>query len=205
MTAELVSLDQLAALREADLTVLYSDGWDEECRGAADVLYDARAPFIAIFAAMTAETRRDALVAGALYAFGREDMDNLSLIFANMNRSVRRPETGRFLLANGFVVDLVQRRLHRDDRYFDLSPTQCRFLATLGNHARSRPGVPLSFHEINLAVWGSPTARTEPTVRGYVSQLRGKIEVIPEKPTVLLGRRGMGYWLELCSVVSDSG
>jgi len=64
-------------------------------------------------------------------------------------------------------------------------------------HAQMRPDQPVPLVQINTAVWGLPDARSPTTLRGYISQVRAKIEIAPDRPTVLLGRRGRGYWLIL--------
>jgi len=197
LTAELVAVDEIRqGARGADLTLLYSDSLDADIQHLMDSLHAAHARFIVVLDGLNAEKHHALLLAGALYAVAHDETDDLSLILANYRWSaelVQIPLT----FANGFSVDLRRRRLQRGGRYLDLTMTECQFLTTLHGQAQHHPGRPLSLPELNLAVWGFPDARSPTTVRGYISQLRAKVEVQPERPAVLLSQRGRGYWLVL--------
>lgn len=197
LTAELVSPHAaVEGARAADLTILYVDALGEDARRAMAALRAAHARFIVLCRDLGAEQRRLLLEGGAIHAFGQQDADDLALVLANYRWSAA-PENETFALANGFVVDTPRRRLQRGETYLDLTPTECQLLTTLRGQAQIRPSQPVSLPEINMALWGFPDARSATTLRGYVSQLRGKVEVTPEHPEVLLGRRGHGYWLVL--------
>ena len=197
MTAELVSVDYIRqGACGSDLTLLHSDTLDADTQGLVDALHAVHARFIVVLNGLGPEEHRALLSAGALYALGNGETEILSFILINYRWS-SEPEQDILTFANGFTVDLRRRRLLRGGRYLDLTMTECQFLSTLHGKALHQPGHPVSLPEINLAVWGFPDARSPTTVRGYISQLRAKVEVEPECPTVLLGQRGHGYWMVL--------
>ena len=197
LSAELVVMDAIREqARTADVTLLYSEALDADLHQVLDALRAAHLRFIVVLAALGPEERHALLTAGALYAFAREETEALSLTLANYRWSAEVMEDP-LVFANGFSVDLRRHRLKRGGRYLNLTMTECQFLTTLHGQAREHPGQPVSLPEICLAIWGFPDARSDTTVRGYISQLRAKVEVEPEKPAVILSRRGHGYWLVL--------
>lgn len=197
LTAELVSTDALRqGARDADLTLLYSDRIDDDLRQLLGALHAAHVRFIVVLQGLDLEGHHALLTAGALHAFAHDAAEDLGLVLTNYRWSAETLQDP-LVFANGFSVDLRKRRLQRGGRYLDLTMTECQFLTTLHGQARYHPGQPVSLPEINLAVWGFADARSPTTVRGYISQLRAKVEVKPERPAVLLGQRGRGYWLVL--------
>lgn len=196
LSAELVSLGQVRAGSDGvDITLLYCDALDADMHQLVDALHAAHVRFIVMVGQLDHEERQSLLASGAMYAFGQEDSEDLSVVLTNYRWSAEAVHELTF--ANGFSVDLLRRRLQRGDRYVDLTLTECQFLTTFHGQARSHPGRPLSLPQINLAVWGFADARSPTTVRGYINQLRAKLEVEPDRPTVLLNERGRGYWLVL--------
>jgi two-component system KDP operon response regulator KdpE len=195
--AELVPMDQIRqGARGADVTLLYADRWDEDLQEVLEALRASHLRFIVVLGQCTAADEQAVLSAGALYAFERNHTETLALALTNYRWSFEQVED-LLMFTNGFGVDLPRRRLLRGGRYLNLTMTECQFLSTLHRQAREHPGRAVSLPEICLAVWGFPDARSPTTVRGYISQLRAKLEVQPEQPAVLLSRRGRGYWLVL--------
>ncbi len=194
---EVVPMDRIhEGARGADLTLLYAERCDPDLHGVLNALRAAHLRFIVVVGERNAGDEHVLLSAGALYAFGREQTEDLVLALTNYRWSFE-PMEDPLTFANGFRVDLRRRRLLRGGRYLNLTMTECEFLSTLHRHAREHPGQAVSLPEICSAVWGFPDARAPTTVRGYISQLRAKVEVEPEQPAVLLSRRGRGYWLVL--------
>jgi two-component system KDP operon response regulator KdpE len=194
---EMVPMDHVReGARAADLTLLYAERCDADLLEVLDALRAAHLRFIVVVGEVSAANAQVLLNAGALYTFGRDQTDELSLALTNYRWSFE-PMEDPLTFANGFRVDLRRRRLLRGGRYLNLTMTECEFLNTLHRHAREHPGRAVSLPEICSAVWGCPDARAPTTVRGYISQLRAKVEVAPEQPEVLLSRRGYGYWLVL--------
>lgn len=182
--------------RGAELALLYCDSWDGEAQHAADRLRQGHVRFITVAGHMGPAERRQMIAAGAINACLQADAEELSLILANYRWSAAT--TGdQIALANGFVVDIPGRRVQRGTRHHELTLTECRILSTLRDEAQDRPGCPVALPEITHTVWGAADARSLATLRGHVSQLRYKVEVDPGHPSVLRGRRGRGYWLEL--------
>lgn len=195
LIAETVSLEGIRhVMRGADLMLIYSDIIDADLEELLAALRAAHTRFIVVLRGLRYEEHRALLGTGALFVFSHDETDDLSLALANYRWSGEEKDVP-VVFANGFRVDLNRHRLYRGDRFLDLTMTECQFLATLIEQAQHQPGQPLSLPEINLAVWGFADARTPTTVRGYVSQLRAKIEVEPDRPSVLLSHRGRGYWL----------
>lgn len=195
LTSEVVSPEALRqGMRGADLSLIYSDSVDADLQQLLSALRAAHARFIVVLHGLRSQEHHTLLGTGALYVFADQETDDLSLALANYRWSAEGVDTP-LTFANGFSVDLRKRRLQRGGRYLELTLTECQFLATLVGQAQHHPGQPVSLPQINLAVWGFADARTPTTVRGYVSQLRAKIEVEPERPSVLLSHRGRGYWL----------
>ncbi len=182
--------------RGVELVLLYCDGWDGEARQAADLLRQAHVRFLAVAGHMGPEERRQILAAGAVNACLHADAEELSLILANYRWSAATTSE-QIALANGFVVDLPRRRVQRGARFNELTLTECRILSKLRDEAQNRPHCPVALLDITHTVWGAADARSLATLRGHVSQLRSKVEVDPDNPSVLRGRRGRGYWLEL--------
>lgn len=197
LTAELVSVAEArAGARGGDLALLYCDSLDAGALRAVETLHAAHARFLVLVRDLGEDTRRLLLAAGAVHAFAHDATQELSLVLANYRWS-DAPQRDTFTLANGFVIDLPRRRLHRDGNYLELTLTECQLLLTLCEAAQAHPGVPVPLVQINVAVWGFPDARSPTTLRGYIRSVRAKIELEPERPAVLLGRRGRGYWLVL--------
>ena len=160
------------------------------------MLQGAHVRFIAVVVGLDPTVRREVLSLGALHVFRHDETEELAAVLANFRWSAQ-PSGDQFTLANGHTVDLARRRIQRGERFLDLTLTECEILALLRDAAQARPHRPVPLTEINLAVWGAADARSAATLRGHVSQLRGKVEVEPSNPTILLGRRGRGYWIEL--------
>lgn len=188
--------EALASARSGDLMLCYADGWDGEAQELLSALHAAHARFVVVIPAMSPEVRRAVLAAGALHAFSHDESDEIRSVLANFRWSAE-PADEQFILANGYVIDLPRRRIRRGDRFLPLTLTECHLLQLLRDEAYANPGEPMPPPRIHAAVWGNADARAPATLRGHIAQLRGKLEVDPEHPQVLLGRRGRGYWLEL--------
>lgn len=195
--------DALMLGRRADLTLLYCDRWDEDAQTAVADLHAARVRLLTVMAEMSLAERREVLAAGALHAFTPGQSDELAAVLANFRWSAQS-SGAEFTLANGFVVDVGRREIRRPEGRTELTLTECELLGFLRDAARERPGRPVAVSEIMNKIWGAADARSAATVRGHVSQLRGKLEVDPATPLVLCGRRGAGYWLELDNVVAGA-
>lgn len=89
-------------------------------------------------------------------------------------------------------VDIAGRRVTREDRVIDLTPTEFDLLAVL----IGRPGEVVSREQFLDEVWGTDVHVTLRTVDTHVSALRRKIEPDPDSPSYIVGVRGVGYRFE---------
>ena len=93
--------------------------------------------------------------------------------------------------ADGLIVDLERRRVTRDGQPIKLTPKEYELLAVLARHA----GRVVTHRQILAAVWGPAHADDTQYLRVFVGQLRGKIEVAPETPRLIVTEPGIGYRL----------
>ena len=70
-----------------------------------------------------------------------------------------------------------------------LTPTEYRLLVALARH----PGRVLTHAQLLRDVWGAGHPQAHHYVRVYMAQLRGKLEVDPSRPALLLTEPGVGY------------
>lgn len=196
MTVQPATLWQAVAPgQQVDLTLLYADEWGEDTRTSAACLHANHVRFISIVGAMNAAVRKQALGLGALEAFDADQADDLVAALRNLDRTASGAQ--RFALANGFVVDLAHRQVHRGGRFFELGKVECGILAILRDETPANPSGAVPLARIALRVYGSSHARGASTVRVHIHHLRSKIEVAPDRPTVLICHRAHGYQLRL--------
>ena len=90
-----------------------------------------------------------------------------------------------------FTIDLVAKRVVRDDADVRLTPTEWQVLELLARHQ----GRLVTTRQLLATVWG-PAYQTETHyLHVYVGQLRRKLEPDPARPRYLLTEAGMGYRL----------
>ena len=118
----------------------------------------------------------------------------LARVRALLRRSYGELSTadGNLLYARDIVIDRGQGQVWRGDELLNLTPTEFRLLAHLALHS----GQVLSRGQILDAVWGyDADVEDEHTVTVHVRRLREKVELSPEKPTLILTVPGAGYRL----------
>lgn len=194
----------VATLQEAvmlgsrvDLTFLYADRWEADSQHAGECLHANHMPFIAVTGVVPDEaTRHRVVTSGALSVICADDTEMLASVFSNFEWMLA-DRSQRFTLDNGYIVDLAMRDVQREGRFLKLSGIECKLLALLRDEAQAKPAKPMPAPRILFAVYGSHADRTESTLRVSIYHLRGKIEVEPDKPGVLLCRPRHGYWLLL--------
>lgn len=93
--------------------------------------------------------------------------------------------------AGGLSVDLVRRTVLRDGVEVKLSPKEYGILQQLVLHA----GKVLTHRHVLREVWGQENTDDVAYLRVYIRQLRGKLEVDPEQPTLIITEPGVGYRL----------
>lgn len=104
----------------------------------------------------------------------------------------RAPDDGEQLKIGNLVIRLPQRRVERDGQPLDLTAREYDLLEMLAKH----PGVVYTRQQLLDLVWGYDFAGDERTVDVHVRRLREKLETDPSKPTYLLTKWGVGYYLE---------
>lgn len=188
--AQVMDADQ----RGCDLVMLYGNAWDEDCRRMAAQVHARHIPFLVIIRGLKASTRLDLLRAGALAVFDGDQPEELRYVLASFLWSMTAP-ADEFVLANGFVIDLNNRRVLRRDREVPITLTECRVSSTLRAAAVTHGPQPVPLTALHRAVYGDIARHSASTLRGHISQLRSKFEIDPQHPEVLCGRRKQGYWL----------
>lgn len=88
-------------------------------------------------------------------------------------------------------MDLGQHRVAVDGRDIDLTRSEFRLLVLLIEN----PGQVFSRRQIMEHLWDSPYVGDARACDAHVSNLRRKIERVPEKPERIVTVRGAGYKL----------
>ncbi|WP_030727232.1 response regulator [Streptomyces sp. NRRL S-237] len=186
-----------AASREPDVIVLDLglpdiDGIDviEEVRKTSGV------PILVLSARHTSEEKIRALDAGADdYMTKPFSMDEL---LARLRAAVRRGEIPApseeisTVTTDDFTVDLIAKKVRRNDRSVRLTPTEWHLLEIL----ITNPGRLISQRKLLLDVWGPTYSEHTNYLRVYMAQLRRKLEADPSHPRYLITEPGMGYRFE---------
>ncbi len=87
------------------------------------------------------------------------------------------------------VIDVAAHSVGRDGHAIPVTPLEFDLLATLAR----RPGYAFSREQLLAEVWGYRDAGDTRLVNVHVQRLRGKVEVDPESPDVIVTVRGVGY------------
>lgn len=91
--------------------------------------------------------------------------------------------------AQGLVIDFVHRRVERGGNAIRLTPKEYDLLALLARNA----GKVLTHKTLLTAVWGPAHGEDTQYLRVFIGQLRGKIEVDLDHPTIIRTEPGVGY------------
>ncbi|MFJ5806452.1 response regulator [Streptomyces sp. NBC_01426] len=188
---------RLAAVRKPDVILLDLGLPDMD---GIDVIKEVRetsgVPILVLSARHTSEEKIRALDAGADdYVTKPFSMDEL---LARLRASVRRREVSvpspeiAVVTTEDFTVDLVARKVRRNDRSVRLTPTEWHLLEILITH----PGRLISQRKLLLDVWGPTYSEHTNYLRVYMAQLRRKLEADPSHPRYLITEPGMGYRFE---------
>ncbi|MFD5893185.1 MULTISPECIES: response regulator [unclassified Streptomyces] len=154
-----------------------------------------RVPILVLSARQTSDEKVEALDAGADdYVTKPFGMDEL---LARLRAAVRRAEpvgsgddgAVAMVETEGFTVDLVAKKVHREGRDVRLTPTEWHLLEVLVRNT----GRLVSQKQLLQEVWG-PSYGTETNyLRVYMAQLRRKLEADPSHPRHFVTEPGMGY------------
>lgn len=91
--------------------------------------------------------------------------------------------------SGALVIDTDSRRVTKDGKTVDLTPTEYRLLAALAENS----GRVLSHEQLLNKVWGYEFGEDTGYVKRYIWYLRRKVEDDPRKPEHVLTERGFGY------------
>lgn len=89
----------------------------------------------------------------------------------------------------GVSIDVDRRRVTYKDREIELTPTEFSLLYQLMKDA----GKVLTHRDLLQRVWGQEYGGETEYVRVYIGRLRSKLEEDPNRPSLLLTERGVGY------------
>ncbi|MEW6522239.1 MAG: response regulator transcription factor [Bacillota bacterium] len=113
---------------------------------------------------------------------------------AVLNR-VRGADTGvggiRLTLGD-LELDCLARRVYRAGEEVHLTPTEYEVLHQLALNA----GKVLVHEDLLTKVWGPEYRDEYQYLRNYISNLRKKLEPDPAKPTYILSKPGIGYYMD---------
>jgi two-component system KDP operon response regulator KdpE len=107
----------------------------------------------------------------------------------NRARQVPPDHKSKRFASGALVIDTDSRRVTKDGKVIDLTPTEYRLLATLAENS----GRVLSHEQLLNKVWGYEFGEDTGYVKRYIWYLRRKIEDDPRKPEYILTERGFGY------------
>ncbi|MER5933636.1 response regulator [Streptomyces sp. NPDC002054] len=188
---------ELAAARKPDVIVLDLGLPDID---GIDVIKEVRktsgVPILVLSARHMSEEKIRALDAGADdYMTKPFSMDEL---LARLRAAVRRGEIPApskevsTVTTDEFTVDLIAKKVIRNDRSVRLTPTEWHLLEIL----ITNPGRLVSQRKLLLDVWGPTYSEHTNYLRVYMAQLRRKLEADPSHPRYLITEPGMGYRFE---------
>ncbi|WP_076071530.1 response regulator transcription factor [Sphingomonas montana] len=93
--------------------------------------------------------------------------------------------------AGALLLDLLDRRVLRDDKIVHLTPKEYEVLAELARY----PGRVVTHAHLLRTVWPHDTDGQVGYLRVVVRNLRGKLEPDPAAPTLIVNELGVGYRL----------
>jgi len=115
----------------------------------------------------------------------------LARIRAALRHRVQNQGAQPLFVRGGLTVDLVRRLVTRDGMEVRLSPKEYGILQQLVLHA----GRVLTHRHLLREVWQQDSEGDVAYLRVYIRQLRGKLEVNPEQPSLIVTEPGVGYRL----------
>jgi two-component system, OmpR family, KDP operon response regulator KdpE len=146
-------------------------------------------PLIVLSAVGDEDAKVRALAAGAddyvTKPFGPREL--VARLEANLRRVAPGPEEA-LISADGLVVDLARRTVHRDSEEIHLTPTEFDLLRLL---ARNR-GRLMTHRDLLVAVWGPGYSDDTQVLRAHIANLRRKIEPLGG-PRFIRTDPGVGY------------
>jgi two-component system, OmpR family, KDP operon response regulator KdpE len=150
-------------------------------------------PIIVLSARHQSVSKVEALDAGAddyvTKPFGMDEL--LARLRATLRRRTNGAEAPR-IEAEGFTVDLVNKRVTRAGTDVHLTPKEWDLIEVLVRH----PGRLVSQRQLLHDVWGPGYETEAEYVRVLMARVRRKLEVDPSRPRHFRTETGMGYRFE---------
>lgn len=116
----------------------------------------------------------------------------VSRVRAHVRRSERLAERPRTAIKiGGLTIDETGRQVFLNGETVHLTNSEYQILVTLGRS----PGKAFSRSSILNSLWSGGFVGDERTVDVHIHNLRGKIEIDPQKPQYIVTVRGFGYRL----------
>jgi two-component system, OmpR family, response regulator RegX3 len=115
-----------------------------------------------------------------------------SRIRAVLRRSGGRGWEDNILRADRVQLDRTRREVKVDGEPVGLTFSEFELLATL----MANPGRPFNRQELLRAIWGDSAYRDPRGIDVHIRHLREKLEEQPERPSLIVTVRGVGYRLE---------
>jgi len=115
---------------------------------------------------------------------------------ARLRAALRRSaqiESEPVFKTGGLVVDFARREVRIDDHPVSLTPTEYDLLRTLVKHA----GKVLTHRQLLHTVWGDAYEGETHMLQVNISNLRGKLEPNPARPSYIITEPGVGYRLRV--------
>ena len=113
----------------------------------------------------------------------------LARIRAALRRMPAFQSTPNRIRIGNLVIDFMARSISRGDTQLHLTPKELELLRYLIQHANQV----ISHVELLQAVWGADYGHQVGHLRGFVKNLRKKIEVNPDHPEYFITRSWVGY------------
>jgi two-component system KDP operon response regulator KdpE len=153
----------------------------------------SKVPIVVLSAREEQADKVDALDAGAddylTKPFGMDEL--LARVRAALRRAKPSQDVPVITTAH-FTIDLVAKRVLRNDEEVRLTPTEWHLLEMLARH----PGKLVGRRQLLTEIWGPSAANETNYLRVYMAQLRRKLEPSPSKPQHLITEAGIGYRFE---------
>jgi two-component system KDP operon response regulator KdpE len=150
-------------------------------------------PILILSARSQERDKIEALDAGAddylTKPFSTGELD--AKLWALLRRTAKTAAKGEVFVLGPLKIDLLRRKVLKDDVEVSLTPIEYRLLALLIRQA----GLVVTHRQMLEEVWGPEHVHDSHYLRIYMGQLRHKLEADPARPRYLVTEVGVGYRL----------
>lgn len=113
----------------------------------------------------------------------------LARIRVALRHAAHNTATETVIRAGELVIDLTTRQVMREGQSVHLTPTEYNLLRLLATNL----GRVLTHGTILREIWGPGYQNDTQLLRGFIAQLRQKIEPVPSHPRYVITEPGVGY------------